>query len=177
MGLNPDSSIILLIISTELIIYLSTYLSICLSVCLSIYLSLSVCLSIYLLIYLFIYLSIYLSVSVCLSIYLSLCLCLSLSLSVSVSLAIYLSIYLSSLHSISGWCKYFFSFPQGSDRLENPPTLPSSGYRRFIPPELSDYKVMLTTYLDLVPRLRISGATPPLAYMYAYTIIHGVVLK
>jgi len=56
-------------------------------------------------------------------------------------------------------CTGFFFGPPRPNRLCGPPSLPSSGYRGL----LTGLGVKLTNQFHLAPRLRISGATPPLS--------------
>jgi len=46
--------------------------------------------------------------------------------------------------------------------LWGPPSLLPNGYRRLFPRRQSGRSVWLTTYIHLLPRLRIYGAIPPL---------------
>jgi hypothetical protein len=71
--------------------------------------------------------------------------------------------------SIPGGSKSFISSPKRPDRIRRPPSLLFSGYRRFIlGVKRPGHK--LTTYLHIVPRLRMSGAIPLLPYMPSW---HG----
>jgi hypothetical protein len=70
--------------------------------------------------------------------------------------------------------KRLLSSPKCPDRLWGPPNLLVNGYRGSFPGKI-DREVQLTTYLYLVPRLRISGSIP-LPHLYVFMAQTGKLL-
>jgi hypothetical protein len=70
------------------------------------------------------------------------------------------------------WLWIGFSSPQRADRLWNPPSLLSNGYQGLFPLEQNGRIVNLTTYLNLMSRLKPVGL-----YLHSPTRLHGVLLN